>query len=233
MDISFKQQPNAPPAPNAAQQPFGLVVPGLSVRTDFIPVDHTNLKFALKLNCPGDINVPLASITELVFFSLPNVPLPPDHGVLCYWQIAAAAAANLPGQQEPPSTGFELLGAITPDRPSVVFHTGWSEHEQLMELSTTSGAGQPFVLTIGASLEPLPNIQNVGAMKNPISEKRLYVAQKIAADLYRYMQSFDTGSSQGGPKMMVVPNNVFDLWFQRFENRFRRDPNFFLKSNED
>jgi len=225
MEISFVQQPNAPPVPSAAQQPFGLVVPGISVRTEFAPVDPTNMKFALKLTCPGDINVPLASITEIVFFSLPNVPLPPDHGVLCYWQIAAAQP-SVPGQ-EPPSTGFELLGAITPDRPSVVFHTGWSEHEQLMEVSSS---GQPVVVTIGASLEPLPNIQNIGAIKNP-SENRLYVAQKIAADLYKYMQSFDTG--QGGHGQMVVPNNIFDLWFQRFENRFRRDPNFFLKSSDD
>jgi hypothetical protein len=44
------------------------------------------------------------------------------------------------------------------------------------------------------------------------------------------MQSFDTGAA--GASQMVVPNNIFDRWFRRFENRFQRDPNFFLKSDD-
>jgi protein Hikeshi len=222
MEVDFSLQPNVLPQ----QPPFGLIVPGSPVRTDFSAMDSSN-KFALRLHCPGDINVPLATVTEIVFFTLPNIPIPAGHGVLCYWQIASSEATS----HITLSTGFELLGAITPDRPSSIFPTGWSENEELMEVSS---AGIPVVVTIGASLEPLDNIQNLGSHRTtsstPTSQSRLFVAQKIASDLFHFMQSFDTGAAGSG--YMSVPNNIFDRWFQRFENRFRRDPNFFLKSDE-
>jgi hypothetical protein len=224
MDVDFSQQQVAPASPsNGPQQAFGLVVPGGPVRTDFVPVDASGLKFSLRLNCPGDLPTPLTSVTELVFFLLPSAPLPPDLGVLCYWQIEAATVA--PGQGTPASTGFELLGAITPTRPSSVFHTGWSEHEQVNEVTSL---GVPVTVTIGVSLEPLATLDNVGAMNT--KQGRLFIAQKIASDLFKFMQSFDTGAA--GASQMVVPNNIFDRWFRRFENRFQRDPNFFLKSDD-
>jgi hypothetical protein len=223
MDLDFSQQLTVPSPTSGVQQAFGLVIPGGPVLTNFVPVDNTGLKFALRLSCPGDLPTPLASVTEIVFFLLPNIPLPPDYGVLCYWQIEAAAPLS-PGAP-PPSTGFELLGAISTNHPSSVFHTGWSEHEQVAEVSA---ANIPVTVNIGVSLEPLGNIQNIGAI-NP-NQGRLFVAEKIASDLFKYMQSFDTGTAGAG--QMTVPNNIFDRWFKRFENRFKRDPNFFLKSDD-
>lgn len=222
MDLDFSQQAIQVSPSNGPQQAFGLVVPGGPVRTDFVPVDATGLKFSLRLDCPGDLPTPLTSVTELVFFLLPGVPLPPDLGVLCYWQIEAAPAA--PGQA-PAATGFELLGAITATRMSSVFHTGWSEHGQVIEVTSL---GTPVTVTIGVSLEPLSTLENVGAMNT--KQGRLYIAQKIASDLFKFMQSFDTGAA--GASQMIVPNNVFDRWFRRFVNRFERDPNFFLKSDD-
>lgn len=201
---------------------FGLIVPGGPLRTNFSPVDNTGLKFSMQL-AANDLPGPLPSITELVFFLLPNIPLPHNHGVVCYWQIAATVSLS-PGQP-PPSTGFELLGATTPDRPSIVFQTRWSEHEQALE---ATNSGQPVVVTIGVSLEPLDSIRNLSSF-DPFSQ-RLFVAEKIAMDLFKFMQSFDTGTA--GSSQMVVPKNIFDRWFQRFENRFRRDPNFFLRSSD-
>jgi hypothetical protein len=223
MDVDFSQRVALVSPSNGPQQAFGLVVPGGPVRTDFTPVDSTGLKFALRLNCPGDLPTPLTSVTELVFFLLPSVPLPPDLGVLCYWQIEAAAAA--PGQGPHASTGFELLGGITSTRPSSVFYTGWSEHGQVNEVTDI---GVPVTVTIGVSLEPLANLENVRAVNT--KQGRLFIAEKIASDLFKFMQSFDTGAAGAG--QMVVPNNVFDRWFKRFTNRFQRDPNFFLKSDD-
>lgn len=191
--------------------PFGLVVPGLPVRTDFVTVDAT--KFSLSLTCPGDITVPLATIRDLCFFC--QAPLPSDQGVLVYWQIATP--------NNGPSTGFELLGSLTPGQPSAIFQTGWAEHEQLVEL-----AGAPaLLLTIGVSIEPLANLQNLSAS---VPNRQLFVAQKIARDLFNFMQSFDTGAAAG---YMSVPTNIFDRWWRRFEQRFQRDPQFFLKSNDE
>ena len=55
-------------------------------------------------------------------------------------------------------------------------------------------------------------------------------AHKIAEDLYNYMMSFDTGGATGN-QTMVVPANIFDRWWTRFEAKAKRDPNFFLKNS--
>lgn len=204
-----------------SQQFVGVLIPGYPVRTDFTAIDQG--KFVLTLTCPGDLTAPLASITEIALFLLPNINLPPGHGLLCYWQITAATAQ--PGQP-PAATGYELLGAMTPSqKQSAIFPTGWAEHEQLVEISST---GVPVQVSIAVSIEPQSNIDNVSPPAGP--EKRLFVAQKVAMDLFKYMQSFDSG--RGGPGNMLVPNNVFDRWLQRFESKFRRDPNFFLRSQD-
>ncbi|GKY90910.1 hypothetical protein MPSEU_000065000 [Mayamaea pseudoterrestris] len=231
MNFTLPTQTNGGPTV-AQQQPqqqqqhlFGLVVNGCPVRTDFAPVDASGQKFALRLHCPGDLPAPLSSISEIVLFLMPNVPLPPNYGVLVYWQITAdvPVAPN----QVPPSTGFELLGSLTPTIPSRVFATGWSEHEQLLEVSSSN---QPVYVTIGVALEPLQNVLNVSNAPADMHNRRLMVAQTIAYDLFTFMQSFDTGS--GGSNQMVVPKNIFDRWFQRFEAKFRRDPNFMMRKKD-
>ena len=217
-----------PPAPH--QQAFGLVVSGCPVRTDFAPVDASGLKFACRLTCPGDLPAPLAAISEVALFLLPNVPLPPGTGVMCYWQLTSTTPSS-PGI-EPPSTGFELLGVLTPDRPSRIFYTGWGEHTQMISVTTT-----PVVLTIGLSLEPTNNIENLAGTTTDDAgnvqrlQNRLSVARNIGADLFGFMQSFDTGTA--GANNIVVPANIFDRWFQRFSNRLNRNPNFFLKQERE
>lgn len=195
------------------------MIPGYPVRTEFQPIDQG--KCVLTLSCPGDLTGPLASVTEIGLFLLPNVQLPANHGVLCYWQITAAVSQ--PGQA-PAATGYEFMGSMTPSRPSAIFQTGWAEHEQLVEISAT---GVPVQVTIAVSIEPLSNIENI---KSSTSEKRLYVAQKVAMNLFQFLQSFDSG--RGGPGQMMVPNNIFDRWLGRFETKFRRDPNFFLRDTD-
>jgi hypothetical protein len=222
-------------------QYVGLLIDGLPIRTDFQPIDASGQKFALKLYCPGDLPTPISRISEIVLFLMPNVPIPPGYGVMAYWQITAAITTTSPtgqqSQQEPPSTGFELLGSLTPSRPSGVFTTGWSDHEQLLEVSSS---GQAVYVTIGVAFEPLGNIQNIqersgdNSNNNNMTNRRLFVAQKIAMDLFVFMKSFDTGEGggSGNNSNMVVPKNIFDRWFQRFEARFRRDPNFFLRDKD-
>lgn len=203
----------------------GFIVPGGPVRTDFSSVDATGMKRTLQMSSPGDLPSPLASVTELVCFLWPGTQLPPDHGVLLYWQITAAQSPQ-PGMP-PPSTGFELLGSLAPStEPSRVFQTGWATHEHLLDIMSRN---IPTVVTFALSVEPLAHIQNLEPENR--MEHRMFVAQKIASDLFRYMRSFDTGGTSN--QQMVVPTNIFDRWLQRFEARFRRDPNFFLKSQED
>jgi len=222
MDVDFSSAPAfSPPASNGVQPLCGLFVPGGMVRSDFVYADATGMKRTIQMSSPGDLPSPLASVTELACFLWPqNCPLPQDHGVMIYWQITGAD----PNVQQQPSTGFELLGTLTPDKPSQIFRTGWSEHEQLLDIMSSN---IPVMVTFGLSIEPLASIVNVQGVDR--IENRMFVAHKIASDLFKYMQSFDTGGSAG---QMIVPTNVFDRWMKRFEVRFRRDPNFFLKTED-
>ena len=185
---------------------LGFLIPGGPLRTDFQPAAADATKWTLTLSCPGDIPSPIAMVSEVVCCVLS--PLPVTHGILLYWQITCAT------QQ----TGFTLLGSLTPDQPSGVFRTHWSD----LELPP------PLTVTLGVSMEPRDQIQN---MVNPRDqwESRLFVAQKIANDLFHYMQSFDTSQQPGH---LVVPHTIFERWMARFESRFRRDPNFFMKTQE-
>jgi hypothetical protein len=62
-------------------------------------------------------------------------------------------------------------------------------------------------------------------------EDRLVYARKIAEDLWNYMTSLavpnDATNSQG---LMIVPLNIFDRWMERFDRKYRLDPNFMLKN---
>lgn len=213
---------STPPLLNA----IGLLIPGASLKSNFTPVDASGLKFSLPL-LASDFPGPLLSVTEIVIFLLPTTRLPESHGVLCYWQVNFLEPPAYDGPQFLPGTGFELLGAVTPSKPSGVFPTRWSENEQVVGLVAS---GRPLIVTIGVSLEPLENIFNLSDRLADPHSSRLLVAQRVASDLFRFMQSFDTGAA--GSSHMVVPCNIFDRWFKRFESRFRRDPNFFLRAEE-
>ncbi|KAL3816205.1 hypothetical protein ACHAXA_007323 [Cyclostephanos tholiformis] len=215
---------------NSAQQPpsqvLGVLIPGGVVRTDFIPSDPSGTKFTLALT--GISGNDISAVSELVFFLLPGVPLPPDHGALLYWQIVSTPASNSMSST-PFSTGmitteFELVGAIYGTKPSGVFRTGWATNETIgAALKSPSNV----TINLGVSIEPMSSVQNMGL----IQDKTTHVAMKIAMDLFNYMQSFDTGLGGGGN--MLVPKNVFDRWMSRFEAKARVDPTFFMKSSDD
>ena len=214
---------------NAQQPPsqvLGVLIPGGVVRTDFIPSDATGTKFTLALS--GISGSDISAVTELVFFLLPGVPLPPDHGALLYWQIVSMPASNSMSST-PFSTGmitteFELVGAVANHKPSGVFRTGWATNETIgAALKSPSNV----TINLGVSIEPMSSVQNMGL----IQDRTTHVAMKIAMDLFNYMQSFDTGL--GGGENMLVPKNVFDRWISRFETKARVDPTFFMKSSDD
>lgn len=75
-------------------------------------------------------------------------------------------------------------------------------------------------------METIKNLE----ITNSGVEDRFQFAHKIAQDLFQYMTSFSSGdsSSQG---MMVVPMNIFDRWMERFERKYRIDPNFMMKNS--
>ena len=61
-------------------QAFGVIIPGGIVRTDFQPSDASGMKFALGLS--GISGKDISTISEIVFFLLPGVSQPQDHGAI-------------------------------------------------------------------------------------------------------------------------------------------------------
>lgn len=212
--------------PQQPSQVLGVLIPGGVVRTDFVPTDATGMKFSLALS--GISGKDIASVSELIFFLLPGVNLPPDHGALLYWQIISTPDQNSMSStpfsdQGPATTEFELVGAITNQRPSDSFRTGWATNETLV--SAINSVNSTITINLGVSIEHISNIQNIGAVKDDTTN----VAKKIAMNLFNFMQSFDTGGGGGGN--MIVPMNVFERWLSRFEAKQRQDPNFFMKDH--
>lgn len=208
-------------------QVLGILIPGGVVRTDFIPSDPSGTKFTLALT--GIAGKDIAAVSDLVFFLLPGVTLPPDHGAMLFWQIVSTPSPNTmsstPFTAGATTTEFELVGAIANHKPSGVFRTGWATNNTLT--SAINSPSSTITINLGVSIEPMSSVQNIGVIQN----KTTHVAKKIALDLFNFMQSFDTGG--GGVGNLVVPRNIFDRWMSRFEAKSRVDPNFFMKSSDD
>jgi protein Hikeshi len=230
---------------------FGIIVPGKACITSFVPTDTTNTKFTLDLpfsflhQPESSSSTPSSStndndstqfmspfqISELTFFLLPNVTLPSNVGAMLYW------SASIPGNPASTTTGFELLGALTPTKPTAIFQTRWRDNESLNHMiqsltgGNSSGIMVNITITLGVSIEPLENIRNLDILSRNHSLDSKNVAKKIALDLFNFLQSFDTGQAPNG--WMTVPTNIFERWFQRFERKVERDPTFFLKAQAE
>ena len=74
----------------------------------------------------------------------------------------------------------------------------------------------------------LETIRNLSIADSGVEDRRAF-AYKIARDLFEYMASF----SQSGAKSdaMLVPKNIFDQWMQRFDRKYKIDPNFMMKNS--
>ena len=77
---------------------------------------------------------------------------------------------------------------------------------------------------IGISVEPAASLalQNVGWQKR-VEE----VALKVGQNLFNYMQSFSTLQAN----MLMVPTDILDHWFRKFQEKARIDPDFLNRFN--
>ena len=199
---------------------FGLVIPGRACRTDFNPTDASRMKYTMQIIDPTPW-----TISDIVFFLTSSDLLPHGHGAIVYWSLSSASNNNL---ADGGSGGFEILGAVLPDRPSGVFRTGWAQDAILQQQQQYQQQNTSIIITIGVSIEPISNIKNLDIMHKGV-EDRLQVAKKIALDLYNYLTSFDDAAGKNG--RVTVPTNVFERWFYRFEKKYQMDPNLFMKES--
>lgn len=54
-------------------------------------------------------------------------------------------------------------------------------------------------------------------------------AKRVAMNLFRYMESFSTA---GSSTQLVLPTHALEQWFNKFNDKFQRDPDFLIHEGE-
>eukprot|EP00884_Botryococcus_braunii_P002350 jgi/Botrbrau1/12115/Bobra.0186s0033.1 len=111
---------------------------------------------------------------------------------------------------------WQYRGYVSSSHPSEVMPLQWPE-------PTPSSA--PTV-QLGVSLEPEAEARQKEGSK---LAGRQEFAKRVAMDLYRYMESFNEGSL--GDRLLL-PTNVLERWFTRFDEKFKRDPDYLMRHGE-
>ncbi|CAN6301617.1 unnamed protein product [Urochloa humidicola] len=131
--------------------------------------------------------------------------------------LPAAVAALPPGKavavyfQAAANRPFAFLGALGPTRPSASF-----------SLPEAGDEPEPAVgpAKLGVAVE------DAAALPPPPDEQRAErVALRVGENLFNFMQSFC--GADGGK--LVVPTDILDRWFRKFQERAKKDPAY-LKS---
>ncbi|RWW15633.1 hypothetical protein BHE74_00030843 [Ensete ventricosum] len=144
---------------------------------------------------------------------------------VCVFLLPAAAASFPPGKAlavyvQPPGHPFLFCGAVHPARPSAVLALPWPDlaEDAVAAVGALQVAGASA--KIGVSVEDLaslPTVADAGAEKRA---ERL--ALKVGENLFNFMQSF---CGVDGSRL-VVPMDILDRWFKKFQERAKKDPSY-------
>ncbi|KAJ8542367.1 hypothetical protein K7X08_017233 [Anisodus acutangulus] len=142
------------------------------------------------------------SIREVCIFLINNFTLPPDKALAVYIQS--------------PGSPFLFCGAVTVTRPSAVLSLPWPEPGGQLQLTADS---TPISAKIGVSVEDLATLPSLDVAAQQKIER---LALKVGENLFNFMQSF---CGVDGSKL-VVPMDILDRWFKKFQERAKRDPEY-------
>ena len=78
-------------------------------------------------------------------------------------------------------------------------------------------------------IEPASAILQKLETKPPLDVNK-EIAKKIALNLFRYIESYSGGSDSGGSNWNI-PQYILDKWFSRFDEKYKIDPYFYMKTN--
>ncbi|XP_073125840.1 protein OPI10 homolog [Henckelia pumila] len=180
---------------------FGVVFPNRSFPLDistFKQIDATH--WLLDMN--HFVGESYDSIREICIFLLNSFTLPPDKALALYIQS--------------PGSPFVFCGALTLARPSAVLSLTWPEPAQL---HITAPDAPPLSANIGVSVEDIASLPSLDVAAERKIER---LALKVGENLFNFMQSF---CGVDGSKL-VVPMDIMDRWFKKFQERARRDPEY-------
>mmetsp|Transcript_4418 Transcript_4418/g.3658 ORF Transcript_4418/g.3658 Transcript_4418/m.3658 type:complete len:162 (+) Transcript_4418:177-662(+) len=152
-----------------------------------------------------------ATITTVAFFL--NKALPDDLAGTLNYSI-------------PPYENLQFLGAISNNRPSDIFNTGFSLNPSVNELTELK-----FVI----KAEPLESLKEI-VEESKNNEIQKEYPKKVAQNLYNYLSSYNKKGLlpvHQEEEFLVIPTDFFDKWIVKFEEKYKHDPNFIMKSNSD
>ncbi|KAG2447454.1 hypothetical protein HYH02_007778 [Chlamydomonas schloesseri] len=185
---------------------FGLFFVGHTV-----PITHEHLTQVDPTHWVLDASVipNVAAMREVALFLLPGSALDPQAALGLYVRAGGAE--------------WSYRGCVHNAQPSAVLPLQWPLAEDGSVIS--AAAGGPGV-QIGVSLEPAADI--VARETSSVGAKAEF-AKRVGLDLFRYLESFQT---QNMGSHIVVPANALERWYTRFQDKFRRDPDFLTRNTE-
>lgn len=182
---------------------FGVVFPNRSFPMDistFAQIDT----FHWVLDMNTFVGEAYDQVRDLCIFLLNGFTLPPDKALAVYIQS--------------PGSPFVFCGAVTVARPSAVLTLSWPEPGAPGPLQLTADS-QTLSAKIGVSVEDLASLPSLDVGAETRIER---LAMKVGENLFNFMQSF---CGVDGSKL-VVPMDILNRWFKKFQERAKRDPEY-------
>ncbi|OIW02635.1 hypothetical protein TanjilG_24086 [Lupinus angustifolius] len=185
---------------------FGVVFPNRSFPMDISSFSQIDT-FHWILDMNTFVGEAYDQVREICIFLLNSFTLPPDKALAVYIQS--------------PGSPFVFVGAVTVARPSAVLSLPWPDpgcSDGSGQLQLTADA-QLLTAKIGVSVEDLASLPSLDVA----AEKRIErLAMKVGENLFNFMQSF---CGVDGSKL-IVPMDILDRWFKKFQERAKRDPEY-------
>ncbi|KAL8231806.1 hypothetical protein R6Q57_001584 [Mikania cordata] len=184
---------------------FGVVFPNRSFPIDISTFTQIDT-FHWLLDMNTFVGESYDSIREVCIFLLNNFTLPADKALAVYIQS--------------PGSPFVFVGAVTLTRPSAVLSLRWPDPggDGLSNHLTAPDAA-PLSAKIGVSVEDLASLPSLDVEAEKKIER---LAMKVGENLFNFMQSF---CGVDGSRL-VVPMDILDRWFKKFQERAKRDPEY-------
>jgi len=199
---------------------FGCIVPGRLVITDCQQVSEAQFLFNLDN---------YDSINHVVVFMTGAAPFPEGLGGSVYlcWPV--------------PEPSWHLLGFISNDKPSAIFKIAKPKQTATPSVNPFSGFQQTTTATnpsavmpaqIGISIEPAHEIINkqTSVTNNALNTQSNFVqfTQAMMQSCYNYCSSFAVPQAQMTPQPLeqFAPLSALTKWYENFQRKMDRDPNF-------
>ncbi|XP_066932665.1 protein Hikeshi-like [Clytia hemisphaerica] len=193
---------------------FGCVIPGRMPLFDAQQVSENQVVFQLP-QCN--------SINHVVLFMTGSQPIPQG--------FAAAVYLCWPK----PQPAWYLLGFLGNEKPSVIFKIAkpkqGTEQANLSSGWQTNLSSDSDIAQIGIAIEPVSELTQKTPLENTQATSLstfVQFTQKMASNLFNYCSSFAVTQSEMTPQPTetFIPLNTIQKWYQTFERRMSRDPNF-------